>query len=416
MWLRGYFYYSRKSPHRRVREESRIWLSCGRLYEDNVGQGVATSLNLFAALGTPAALRFQGRMSTRNRNPEDALPMELHLSRRFLVYGEEQLMFRCRERLLAEDGGAHEDHSAGVAITAGPSADLRSPQLFGAKTPEPPPVRRERVLSDWYVLLREYTWRELSNPHDIFAALSGIAQLTGQTLESRYLAGIWEADLLRGLLWKSCHQTQSGGISWKRLGWPPVTRPRPTFLAPAPVRRAPSWSWAAVQGPTVHISRLRPRYSADKMVVRPKQTNPDRWTTHQGCDANVLYMPWCELQVIGCLKALQVMRSRDVSHYLNEEKRWTTYDKYKMIKYGVLLEPIAGEAQAGVGQVESLVAIVVFDVADEAVSVVCCLRLFEDEGLMLVQAGDGKYARAGWFTVENREWFEQGEEVEVALV
>lgn len=343
---------------------------------------------------------------------------ELHLSRRFLVYGEEQLMFRCRERLLAEDGGAHEDHSAGVAITAGPSADLRSPQLFGAKTPEPPPVRRERVLSDWYVLLREYTWRELSNPHDIFAALSGIAQLTGQTLESRYLAGIWEADLLRGLLWKSCHQTQSGGISWKRLGWPPVTRPRPTFLAPAPVRRAPSWSWAAVQGPTVHISRLRPRYSADKMVVRPKQTNPDRWTTHQGCDANVLYMPWCELQVIGCLKALQVMRSRDVSHYLNEEKRWTTYDKYKMIKYGVLLEPLAGEAstQAGVGQVESLVAIVVFDVADEAVSVVCCLRLFEDEGLMLVQAGDGKYARAGWFTVENREWFEQGEEVEVALV
>lgn len=621
MWLRGYIYY-RKSHLRRVRGESRIWLSCGRLYEDNVGQGLALSLSLFAAPGTPAALRFHGRMSTRNRNPEAAIPMvrnwlhmcrngigpnghklcnfnikddmptrvidigskphdtnsahliitdglrepymalsycwgpgaksalkltrenlsslthslprhelsaahrdtlqiagelgiryvwidalciiqgdtedweyesqrmgrvygnalltviagrsgdsgqgfiennldqkqspcplplepptegvdnsglfvclprlkthgpvsdrawcfqELHLSRRFLVYGEEQLIFRCREQSLLEDGGTNDSQPAGVAITAGPSADLRRSMLLGATTPGPPPIQRERVLNEWYLLLKEYTRRELSNPHDIFAALSGVAQLAGQTLKSRYLAGIWEADMVRGLLWKSCHQIQSDGISWKRLGWPPVTRPKPTFLAPEPVRRAPSWSWAAVQGPTVHVFRLRTRHSAEKMVVHPKHTNPDRWTTHEGCDINVLYMPWCELQVIGCLKALQVMRSRDVSHYLTEEKRWTTYDKYKMIKYGVLLEPLAGEAstQAGVGQVESLVAIGVFDIADEAVSVVCCLRLFEDEGLMLVQAGEGKYARAGWFTVENREWFEQGEEVEVALV
>lgn len=346
---------------------------------------------------------------------------ELHLSRRSLLYGEEQLMFRCREQLLFENGESSVNQPAGAAITAGPSADLRHPQLFGATTPGPTPVRRERVLSEWYILLREYTWRELSNPHDIFAALSGIAQLADQTLKSRYLAGIWEVDMVRGLLWKSCHQTQTGGISWQRLGWPPVTRPKPTPLAPGPVRRAPSWSWAAVQGPTVHISRSRPRYNADKVVVHPQHTDPDRWTTHQGCNANALHMPWCELQVIGCLKALQVMKSKEVSHYLTSEKRWTAYSKAKMRQYGVLLEPPGGETstQACADQADSLsgvMAIGVFDIADEAVSDVWCLRLVEDEGLMLVRAGEGQYSRAGWFTVENREWFEQGEEVEVVLV
>lgn len=45
MWLRGQFF------DRRSHSESRIWLSCGRLDEENVGQGASTSLSLFAAPG-----------------------------------------------------------------------------------------------------------------------------------------------------------------------------------------------------------------------------------------------------------------------------------------------------------------------------------------------------------------------------
>ena len=347
---------------------------------------------------------------------------EMHLSQRSLVYGEDQLFFRCRERTVYEDGTvANLGQMAGTAIRAGPLASLRETAALGAKTPGSPTDWRERVLRDWYQILMEYMMRQLSNPHDVFAALSSIAQLASHTLESRYLAGIWEVDMIRGLLWKSRHQVQSGNPGPDGPRWPPVRRPEPTYLAPGPIRRAPSWSWAAVQGPTVQTTRVTARFTADKARVRPKETNPDRWTTRMGCNANVLRMPECELQIIGRLKALQVMKSKDVSDYIMVHKQWKTYQRGKIRTYGVLLEPLGGGTPPQVGvdptdPLSAVVAIGVFDIAEESVSHVWCLPLVESEGLMLVQAEGGKYTRAGWFTVESREWFEQGDEVEVQLV
>lgn len=349
---------------------------------------------------------------------------EMNLCRRALVYGEEQLFFRCREQYIFENGRiSDETQPSWAAITAGPLARLFRPSKgVGPRTTLNGMDRRERVLKSWYLMVMDYTERELSNPHDIFAGISSIAQLAEASLESRYLAGIWEGDLVRGLLWKSRHQCR-GTLPGTPGAWEPVKRPEPTFLAPGPIRRAPSWSWAAVQGPTMHISIICSRYKADKVVVRPRHSDPDRWTTNQDCGPHVLYMPRYELQIIGRLKALQVMKSKKVSDCTtwNQGGRKHRYTWPRLCSNGVVLEPVSGEASTHnvVNQESSTsncMAIGVFDIASEAVPHVWCLRLFEDEGLMLIPAGDGKYARAGWFTVENQEWFEQGDEVEVALV
>lgn len=348
---------------------------------------------------------------------------ELLLSRRSLVYGEEQLFFGCRERIIFEDGHATEYQPLSVSITAGPSSHLR--ELNGSSIPLD---QHERVLQNWYSLLTEYTKRKLSNPCDIFAGVSSIAQLASVTLESRYLAGIWEGDMARGLLWKSRYQVQRRiPLPGRGRFWEPIKRPQPTYLAPGPIRRAPSWSWAAVQGPIMQFTSSNIlRKMKDKVVVRPKHSDPDRWTTQQDCGANVLHMSWCELQVIGRLKMLQVMNSKNLSHcaptmFLTWQQRYPEYRWVKISPHGVLLESVSKDAPTQVGgdqadSISNVMAIGVFDIAHEAVSHVWCLRLVDTEGLMLVQAGDGKYARAGWFLVQNREWFEQGDEVEVSLV
>lgn len=66
-----------------------------------------------------------------------------------------------------------------------------------------PLARRHAVLEHWYVMLVEFTNRRLSNPHGIFASVSSLAQAAARLMGGcRYLAGIWEADVIRGLLWR----------------------------------------------------------------------------------------------------------------------------------------------------------------------------------------------------------------------
>lgn len=85
----------------------------------------------------------------------------------------------------------------------------------------------------WRELLRSYTKCQLTKPPDKLVAISAIAKATKSSFEaigesSRYLAGIWEAKLPAALAW--------------RVHPDSVCERRPA------VYRAPSWSWAAVDG------------------------------------------------------------------------------------------------------------------------------------------------------------------------
>ncbi|MCJ1377208.1 hypothetical protein MMC17_000300 [Xylographa soralifera] len=89
---------------------------------------------------------------------------------------------------------------------------------------------RDSVFWAWQLIVEHYSERELSKQTDKLAAISGLASCVvdrlGLGIDS-YVAGLWKDNLARGLLW---YVRGSGG----------VFRP--------PVYRAPSWSWASVNG------------------------------------------------------------------------------------------------------------------------------------------------------------------------
>lgn len=86
------------------------------------------------------------------------------------------------------------------------------------------------IYDNWERTVRRYTQCLLTFESDKFIALAGLSQRTCQQLgvePTDYLAGIWRADMPTGLLWRTM----------------PHVRRRKRVL-----ERAPSWSWACING------------------------------------------------------------------------------------------------------------------------------------------------------------------------
>ncbi|MCJ1243731.1 hypothetical protein MMC30_000928 [Trapelia coarctata] len=105
--------------------------------------------------------------------------------------------------------------------------------------PRPPTLKAYRLST---AILKSYTRCSLTRPQDKLIALSGLAQRLRLRLQDTYLAGLWLRVLPSQLCWKVLACRQSNG--------------RPSYRPPT--YRAPSWSWAAVDGeidfPTPYFS------------------------------------------------------------------------------------------------------------------------------------------------------------------
>jgi len=80
----------------------------------------------------------------------------------------------------------------------------------------------------WYKIVEEYTSKTLTNMEDRLVALAGIAkQYAARKLkpDEQYWAGIWSSDIMPGMLWRT------EGPAYRVSEW-----------------RAPSWSWASIEG------------------------------------------------------------------------------------------------------------------------------------------------------------------------
>ena len=87
------------------------------------------------------------------------------------------------------------------------------------------PGQRKRNFAAWGVIVQGYSLAKLTQEGDKLIAISAIAREMKPLMQCKYLAGDWEADLVR------------------QLGWPGYDiHSRPTTY------RAPSWSWASVDG------------------------------------------------------------------------------------------------------------------------------------------------------------------------
>ncbi|OBT98380.1 hypothetical protein VE01_03104 [Pseudogymnoascus verrucosus] len=104
-------------------------------------------------------------------------------------------------------------------------------------------VRRNGKLQDhWLDIVRLYSAANLTFGKDKLPALSGIARLGHEETGDLYLAGLWRGELEEQLC-------------WSRARYPPIMmRPRPP-MQPRPPWRAPTWSWASIDGEVTWHSR-----------------------------------------------------------------------------------------------------------------------------------------------------------------
>lgn len=145
------------------------------------------------------------------------------LSPRHLYYGANMIHWTCPAERHSANGmrGMHRDDKKYPGI----SSVLFDGILKQQRQVSRPKTDVEEILWDYYTIVDRYCARELTYLSDKFPALSGIAQGL-QPFLGDYLAGLWRSDIVRGLWWVKL----AGG-------------------GPASKYRAPSWSWASVDGP-----------------------------------------------------------------------------------------------------------------------------------------------------------------------
>ncbi|KAH9889562.1 heterokaryon incompatibility protein-domain-containing protein [Cubamyces lactineus] len=169
---------------------------------------------------------------------------EALLSTRSLVFTSETLQLRCHSQTQNVGGASHN-----------PEFDL--PRLPDAvfhpdKRITPGSDEWRYARESWCKIVEDYSSRSLSYPSDKLIAFAGLAELYACALCSDYLAGLWRSTLLFDLLW----QRRPGSSTLRCAGY-----------------RAPSWSWACIDGPmTFFTHHLRTNTQALAEVVECEVT------------------------------------------------------------------------------------------------------------------------------------------------
>ncbi|CAO2649674.1 Nn.00g009660.m01.CDS01 [Neocucurbitaria sp. VM-36] len=150
---------------------------------------------------------------------------ERFLAPRVLHFAEDRIMWECNEIPLAEESfpdGFQDSCPHYEAIVQWPFNLSKTPTQAQSGASQST-VDTSHTL--WQDMINEYTRCDLSFPDkDIFVALAGIAERFGQLYNHQYCAGLFRQHLPFDLLWQNKGERAD------------------TF-------RAPSWSWANIDGP-----------------------------------------------------------------------------------------------------------------------------------------------------------------------
>ncbi|KAK1497048.1 hypothetical protein CTAM01_08060 [Colletotrichum tamarilloi] len=152
----------------------------------------------------------------------------------------------------------------------------------------------------WCNIVNTYTRAKLTFPGDKLIALSAVAKAMRVLLQDSYAAGMWRRYLERQLMWSvAVGEAQA----------------RPS------VYRAPSWSWAAVDG---HITPGIMDVEAVEMLIEVQDLHLDYVTSDT---TGLISGGW--LQLWGCLKKLELLPDALFSSHSNN------YEFLMMIVNGV---------------------------------------------------------------------------------
>ena len=116
-----------------------------------------------------------------------------------------------------------------------------------------------RCTTGWPFVVEVFNRRKLSFESDKLPALSGIAKVLARKIGNIYLAGIWKQHVFQDLLWR-VSPYDDDTTYWSNKEYIQESKrvrfcKRPSTVTPASSYRAPSWSWATLDGP-VRFERL----------------------------------------------------------------------------------------------------------------------------------------------------------------
>ncbi|KAH7409843.1 heterokaryon incompatibility protein-domain-containing protein [Phaeosphaeria sp. MPI-PUGE-AT-0046c] len=251
-----------------------------------------TSSDVTIGLQTTTEPMLKGTIQLTKEMHQDTDPMdqplynrawtlqERMLSTRVLICNRDQLIWECQSRCFTESGlqprslGAKRLDAALIA-KLNPTAETTTGGSESVAW-----VFRDT----WKRIVTDYCLRGLSEPGDKLPAVAGVAKrlhALRPTQDDVYLAGLWTHSLLDDLLWIHCEvddrdrpsydqQTSRQQTSRQQTSRQQTSRRKPS------VYRAPSWSWAAVDGPVHWPNHYRspsqPKYFHSTLLkysVRP---------------------------------------------------------------------------------------------------------------------------------------------------
>jgi hypothetical protein len=119
----------------------------------------------------------------------------------------------------------------------------------------------------WWQIVKEYSSPAMASGSDKLVAIAAVAKTFQRLIPIqerrrwRYLAGLWEQTLIPDLAWSTGHS-----------GVPPE---RPPY-------RAPSWSWASVDGPVGTAAPTTTLQKPSTLVVHDVYIEPKSWDARFG--------------------------------------------------------------------------------------------------------------------------------------
>ncbi|KAK0646885.1 heterokaryon incompatibility protein-domain-containing protein [Cercophora newfieldiana] len=169
---------------------------------------------------------------------------EQMLAPRILHFTETQVFWECSLRRYSREI----PQGAFQSITADGALKSMAPMWMSEKNP---------LYSAWFYLIREYSGADLTRASDKLPAISGLAKIFQRKLDDEYLAGLWKGNIYTGLLW----------FAIDRVSHPSAYR-------------APSWSWASVDGRVRYFQQ--PRRPEHKRVIVTAIEEIATFTERQG--------------------------------------------------------------------------------------------------------------------------------------
>ena len=163
---------------------------------------------------------FDGQLSAPSGWPEYPLLkrawalQERLLSPRVLHFAYSELIFECIEEHRCECSGTRDINW---------TVHIKEPKMFLSSKRS----LEQNMAETWMLIIRRHCDLQMTYPGDKLVTLAGIAKRLAEPGD-RYLAGIWKNTFVQDLQWRTLD------------------------LKPRPKWRAPSWSWASVEGRIFH--------------------------------------------------------------------------------------------------------------------------------------------------------------------